>query len=340
MTSPNQERRRVLKIFGALPGMLMASSIPGVWSSKALAATNENLHVWRGVALGADATIKIHHPDGAVARGLIDRSLAEVARLEGIFSLYDPRSALSRLNRDGLLDAPPLELVELLGRSVEFTRMTGGAFDVTVQPLWKLYAEHFSRPDADPAGPAMGDVAAARACVGSQGIVVASNRIHLGRRGAAVTLNGIAQGYLTDRVVELLRSAGIGHTLVDMGEIRAMDGRPEGGPWRAGLRDPGSPGKIMHEISLDNRALATSAGSGTLLDPAGRFNHIFDPATGATSSRYSSVSVVADNATTADALSTAFSLMPATAIAPIANRLRLSVYLRLAGGALTILNPI
>jgi thiamine biosynthesis lipoprotein len=310
-----------------MPGMLLFSGVPALRADAAATMPKDNLHVWRGVALGADAMIQLQHPDAAAARDLIDASLAEVARLERVFSLYDPHSALSRLNRAGSLEAPPLELVDLLGRSVAFSRMTGGAFDVTVQPLWDLYAAHFSRPGADPAGPRREDIAATLARVGYGSIVLAPDRIRLARRGAAVTLNGIAQGYLTDCVVDLLRRAGIGQTLVDMGEIRAMDGRPTGGPWVVGLDDPAAPGHVTRRIVLDNRAVSTSGGYGTPLDPASRFNHIFDPATGATSSRYRSVSVVADGATTADALSTAFSLMPPEAIAPLARRLRLHVYL-------------
>ena len=338
MTRPDPGRRRFLKILGSAPGMLLAAHAPAVRADAAFAAPEANLHVWRGVALGADAMIQLHHPDAAAARDLIDKSLTEVARLERIFSLYDPDSSLSRLNRDGSLSEPPLELVELLGRSVDFSEMTGGAFDVTVQPLWDLYAAHFSRPDADPAGPSRQELAAALARVGYRSIVVAPERVQFARRGAAVTLNGIAQGYLTDCVVNLLRRAGIGQTLVDMGEIRALDGRPLGGPWVVGLERSRSPGRVKRRIALDNRAVSTSGGYGTPLDPAGHFNHIFDPATGGTSWRYRSVSVVADCATTADAFSTGFSLMPVEAIAPLARQLRLSVYLSMPDGGEKTLN--
>jgi len=338
MTSPDPGRRRFLRILGAMPGMLLLSGMPRAGAE--VAASQENLHVWRGVALGADAMIELHHPDAAAAQDLIDRSLVEVARLERIFSLYDPESTLSRLNREGNLDGPPLEMIELLGSSIEFSKMTGGAFDVTVQPLWNLYAAHFSRPGADPAGPGKQELAETLARVGYGSIVLAPQNVRLTRRGAAVTLNGIAQGYLTDRIVELLRGAGVGQTLVDMGEIRAMDGKPSGGPWIVGLERPGYRGHVMRRIALYDRAVSTSGGYGTTLDPAGRFNHIFDPKTGATSSRYRSVSVVADCATTADALSTAFSLMPVDAIAPIARRLRLNVYLAMEDGSCKTLNVV
>src|SRR5690606_13900617 len=101
---------------------------------------------------------RLAHPDAVAARGLLDRCATELVRLERIFSLYRADSALSRLNAAGTLDAPPLELVELLGRAAAASDATGGAFDVTVQPLWRRYADHFAVPDADPAGPPIDDV--------------------------------------------------------------------------------------------------------------------------------------------------------------------------------------
>ena len=130
------------------------------------------------------------------------------------------------------------------------------------------------------------------------------------RRGAAITLNGIAQGFATDRVVERLRQAGLSTTLVDIGEIRAIGARPEGTPWRVGLGDPDRPGVLTETVDLVDRAVATSAGAGFRFDSEGRFTHLFDPATGRSPQRYSTVSVMAPTATEADALSTAFSLMP------------------------------
>ena len=102
-----------------------------------------------------------------------------------------------------------------------------------------------------------------------------------------------------------------------MGEIRAIGARPEGTPWRVGLADPERPGVLTETVDLVDRAVATSAGAGFRFDSAGRFTHLFDPATGRSPSRYSTVSVIAPTATEADALSTAFSLMPLSRIQDI-----------------------
>ena len=95
-----------------------------------------------------------------------------------------------------------------------------------------------------------------------------------------------------------------------MGEIRAIGARPEGTPWRVGIADPDRPGVLTETIDLVDRAVATSAGAGFRSTPTGRFTHLFDPATGRSPHRYRTVSVMAPTATEADALSTAFSLMP------------------------------
>ena len=128
--------------------------------------------------------------------------------------------------------------------------------------------------------------------------------------GMAVTLNGIAQGYITDKVVDLLRAEGIDHSLVDMGETRVMGTHPDGRSWDVAIADPDEPTRIAAVLPLVDRALATSGAYGFRFDPSGRFNHLFNPATGACAWVYRSVTTVADRATAADALSTAFSLMP------------------------------
>lgn len=304
--SPAFDRRRFLGVAAAAAGL---SLLPG-----GVRAERVPLQVWRGVALGADAMLQIAHPDPKEAERLIALCLAEIARLEQVFSLYRPDSALVALNRDGSLENPPADLVRLLSEATGFSRLTGGAFDATVQPLWQLYAGHFSRPDADPDGPPAAAVAGTRRLVDHRAVRIEPDRIALVRRGMAVTLNGIAQGYVTDRVAERLKAEGLERVLVDLGEIRALGSHPAGRPWQVALRDPVDGTRPEVTIPLADRAVATSAGAGTRFDPAGRFSHLFDPGSGRCAAEWLSVSVIADDATTADALSTALSAMPETAV--------------------------
>ncbi len=272
---------------------------------------------WHGSALGAQVSIEIHHLDRAEAGRLVERCLSEVRRLEHQFSLYRTDSAICALNRTGILVAPEADMVALLKASQSFAGLTEGAFDPTVQPLWQLYADHFASDLPDPNGPSPQKLAETLAKVGQDGLLVGEGRIALTRRGAAITLNGIAQGYATDRVVETLRRAGLSTTLVNMGEIRAIGARPDGRPWRVGLADPDRPGALTETVDLVDRAVATTAGAGFRFDATGRFTHLFDPVTGRSPSRYRTVSVIAPTATDADALSTASSLMPLSGIRDI-----------------------
>jgi thiamine biosynthesis lipoprotein len=276
---------------------------------------------WQGRVMGAAATLQIHHHDEAAARRLIERSLAEVRRLEQVFSLYRDDSALSVLNRQGMLVAPPAELVALLADCRRYFELTGGGFDPTVQALWTLFRDHFSRPGADPQGPPAPALRAALARVGFDRVGFNEDRILLHRSGMALTLNGIAQGFATDRVVTLLRREGIESSLVDMGESRALGARPDGTPWRIGVADPDQPDRLGTTLDVVDQAVATSGAYGFRFDPAGRFNHLFDPRTGACAHLHRSVTVTTPTATTADALSTAFSLMAPERIEQALRRL-------------------
>lgn len=307
-------RRRFLGISAAAAGLAL---LPLRGRATAAAQMVE----WQGTALGAQASIRIHYHESDAAAEALRLVLQDVRRLEAVFSLYRDDSALVRLNRQGHLIAPAPELADLLLACRQYAELTDGAFDPTIQPLWQLYSRHFARAGAAPAGPAPAELAAALQSVGLQHVLVDRDRIAFRRRGMAISLNGIAQGYVTDRVIERLRQHGIEHTLVDMGESRALGHHPSGRPWQAMIADPLAPGRGGVILPLADLALATSGAYGFQFDPAGRFNHIFDPRSGSSPQRYRSVSVTMPTATAADALSTAFTLMTPAAIEAVLRRL-------------------
>jgi len=259
---------------------------------------------WVGQALGARASIRIDHPE---AEAITARCLAEIDRLENILSLYRPDSALSRLNREGALDAPPFELLECLSLAGTVHRASGGLFDPTVQPLWSLWAEAAAagrRPSPQARHEAL-------ARTGWRRLRLDAARIAL-EPGMAITLNGIGQGYVADRVALLLEAEGLDDVLIDTGELRALGARPDGAEWPVRLAGGGA-------VGLRARALATSAPLGTCFDAAGRDGHILDPRSGMPAPlAWRSVSISAPGAALADALSTAACL---TADRPALERL-------------------
>ncbi len=285
-------RRRFLAISAA------ATALPRVALAEARIAR------WRGTALGAGASMTLTGIGKAEAAPLIDQAVAEIGRLEAIFSLHRAGSALSRLNSTGRLSAPPPEMLELLTLCDAIHRWTGGVFDPTIQPLWQLHAECAAKRRL----PSDAEIDDARARAGWAGLRFDTSGVASARPGMALTLNGIAQGYIADRIADLLRAAGMAGVLVDMGEIHAVGRRADGTAWRAGIamREVGSG---FDPVPLIDRALATSAPQGTVLDRKGRIGHIIDPRTGRPGGSWHQVSVSAPRAALADGLSTAFCLM-------------------------------
>ena len=324
-------RRRFISIVACCAAPLSAS--------RAAAAPS----VWRGIAMGALASMTLVHPDRARAEALIGECVTEIARLEAILSLYRADSALVRLNAAGELQAPPQELLELLSFALMLSRQTEGAFDPTVQPLYRLYAEHFARPGADARGPARTAIARVLQAVDFRAVELGTDSIRFTRPGMALTLNGIAQGYLTERIAARLRNAGFSDVLVDLGEARALGQRPGGGAWRAALADPRDPARSLLELPLGEGrgalpALATSAGYGTRFGPDPRLHHLLDPHTGGSANHWLSVSVAAPSATLADGLSTALSIVgPARAAALLARHAPVRAYVVDALGSLRTL---
>lgn len=296
-------RRRLLTVLAASAALSPA---------ELLAAPRAHVTRWQGRALGGEARLILHGLPEATARRAIESAVAELRRLEAVFSLYRADSAVSRLNRDGVLADPPPELVTVLARALRWSAATGGAFDPTVQPLWALYRDHFAAPNADPAGPAAEAVAAARRLIGWRRVAVSPREIRFAGKNMALTLNGIAQGAITDRVADLLHRQGLRHALIDLGEVRALDGRPDGKPFRVGLAGSAGAAAPAVVLPLVDGAVASSVSDGSRIGgPAGP-GHILVPGTGSSPSLHRRVSVVADRAIDADALSTALLAMPET----------------------------
>ncbi len=253
---------------------------------------------WQAEALGGTLRVDLRGPRGLGAE-IAAQIGAAIAEVEAAASLFRADSALPRLNAVGRLDDPPLALRDLLVLAGRVHAATQGQFDPTVQPLWRALAE----------GRGTADLALARASIGWDRVQVDGAGVRLAP-GQALTLNGIAQGYAADRVRDLLRAAGYGTVLVDMGEFAAR-----GGPFTLGVEDPDW--GLLATRRLTDGAIATSSPAAMRLGAA---FHILGPAGG--TPHWSTVSVEAESAALADGLSTAFCLMPVQAIHATCARLQ------------------
>jgi len=251
-----------------------------------------------GKALGAEISMAVYHKTKAEAEKALDAAFAELETVEQVMSIYRPQSELSRLNRDGELKNPHKYLVEILEASNKLSARCNGAFDVTVQPLWTLYFDAQKKK----ALPSDAEIETTRKLVDYKKLEVARDRVRFTDKGMGATLNGIAQGYASDKVTAVLREAGVAHALVNTGEIRAIGKKPAGAAWTVGIQDPRRDDAYAALAKLDDLALSTSGDYNTFFSDDKVFNHIFDPATGKSPVLFSSVTVVAKTGTEADGL--------------------------------------
>lgn len=258
-------RRRFLSVCA------MASAVSVLPVAQVIAAVP--LHRWRGILLGAEVGLTLAHPDKHTAERIFERVVNEIKRLENIFTLYDSYSELSRLNAAGMLRNPSPEMVDILQQAFRYNTMTKGAFDVTVKPLEDEQSLEL---------------------IGMNKLEVDQNEIRFKQQGMRITLNGIAQGYITDRITDLLKQEGLRNVLVELGEKRAIGGHPTGRPWFLALSG------VQEPVAFVDMALATSAS----VSPNTGRHHIYNPHTGRYVDENRVISVLAKHASMADALST------------------------------------
>jgi len=251
---------------------------------------------WYGTAFGAHASFELRG-DTALAQVALRAATDTLTRLETLFSLYIPESIVSKLNRTGKAKMPP-EFAALMKLVDKAHKQTTGLFDPTIQPLWRALA---ITPDKTIANK-LNWVGWEKWCRNGQNISFKQPKM-------AITLNGIAQGFATDRVREVLNAYGFKDTVVNIGEYYVGET-----PETIGVSD--TAGNFLSTQVIQNGAIATSSPSALMLTKDG--GHILHPKKGAVLSRWDTVSVQATTAGFADAYSTALTLAPDT---ELANRL-------------------
>lgn len=255
----------------------------------------------RSWALGSDVTMTVVGAPTERANMALDAAFAELETVEQVMSLYRPDSELCQLNRQRVLTQPHPYLVEVLSASAAVSHVSDGAFDVTVQPLWDLFATAHKQGRV----PADDEVAGVRRVVDWRAVEIRDDRIRLHASATAITLNGVAQGFAADRAVAALRRHGIEHALVNTGEVGSLGAKPNGDDWTVGVQHPRQRDAFVALAALNGRSLSTSGDYETTFSDDFAKNHILDPTTGQSPRELSSVSIVAPTAMQADALSTA-----------------------------------
>lgn len=261
--------------------------------------------VWRERALlgfGTTLWLRAAHSEGSTVERALDAAVQAVRHVEAQMSLFDPASAVSRLNRDGALREPDADLLRVLQLARQVAARSAGAFDITVQPLWRAW-EAACRAGRTPT---RHELSKARALVGWRGVEADAERVVLRRPGMAITLNGIAQGYAADLARARLAAHGIEHALLDTGEWAPLGCGPEGQPWTLAVADPrgdaGGAVQAVAALQARGRSVATSSDVHTPFTADLRHHHIFDPRSGESPTGLASVTVLAPSCALADAL--------------------------------------
>lgn len=280
--------------------------------------TDMNSHsplIWRErllVGFGTSLWIKAGHHNADQLEAALTTAVQIIRSVESEMSLFDPDSALSRLNRTGVLHQPGASLRAVLNFSAQVSQRSGGAFDASMQPLWRVWSE------AAKAGslPSHRLLQRAQQRVNWRAVEVTASQVRLNQPGMQLSLNGIAQGYASDLVRASLQAHGIRHALIDTGETSLLGEGPDARPWTFDIESAAMAARTAGTqntppvLISDGRAMATSSDAHTVFSPDHRHHHILNPTSGYSPQYWSSVTVIADRCVMADALTKVFFMLP------------------------------
>jgi len=257
--------------------------------------------------MGTAVSVELWCDDRRAGDAAADAVMAEMHRIDATMSPHKPMSELSRINRNASAEAVPLsvEMAGLVERAMFFSHLSGGAFDITYASVGELYDYRAGVAPNDEA------VAQARAAVGWRHLVLdpRARTLRFGRAGMRIDLGGFAKGHAVDNACKILRRRGIEHAMVAAGgDSRVIGSRGtslhDRRPWTIAIRDPRRPDAVVAVLPLEDTSISTSGDYERFFERDGvRHHHIVDPATGRSPHSVRSVTVLASDGLTSEALS-------------------------------------
>ncbi|MHC4552427.1 MAG: FAD:protein FMN transferase [Planctomycetota bacterium] len=262
--------------------------------------------------MGTVARILTLSEDENQARSAIAAAFEAIDRVDELMNDYDPNSMLSQLSLTAVDTPVPVdeELFDVLAAAKQYSRLSDGAFDVTIGPVVKLWR----KAKVDETVPTESELAVARSLVGHENLLLdaEAKTVQFAKPGMSLDVGGIAKGYAIDRAIQALQDAGLAGGMVDIGGDLRCFGTPanRAAYWLIGLQDPKHPDDIMMVLNMNDRAVATSGDYQRFVVIDGqKHSHIKDPKTADSAQSLSSVSIIAPNAMAADALATAVTVL-------------------------------
>ena len=307
-TSGPMNRRSFLKLSGVLGiGLASATAIP-TWAE----AVRFNRKLYKvsktRLAMGTFVSMTLLHSSKDQAEEAMGEAFLEIDRLSRTINRFDETTAVAQLNREGFLKDVPPEIAAVVFRALEYYRISNGAFDISVKPVVDLFKEKFSHGQNIP--PTEGELRKALSLVNASKIEFEGSYLKFKDPGMGITLDGIAKGYIVDRASQVLAKHRIKNHLINAGgDIRTMGHGRDKKPWTIAVQDPQKKKNYPDIIHMTDGAIATSGNYEIYFDKEKMFHHIVNPGTGLSPDASTSVSVMAETAMDADALSTSVFVM-------------------------------
>ncbi len=270
--------------------------------------------------MGTSVRVELWHADPGKGAEVLETVMAEMERIDALMSTYKEDSEISAVNRDAANSAVSVsdELAGLVARSLELSRLTGGAFDVTYASVGYLYDFRArQRPQA-------GQIEEALPSVDYRFVDVDLDppAISFRRAGVRIDLGGIAKGYAVERGAAILRDNGVEHGIVTAGGDSRIVGDRRGKPWVVGVRHPRDKQRVVTRMPLRDEAISTSGDYERYFEEDGvRYHHIIQPTTGRPAGAVYSVTVIGPDATMTDGLSTSVFVLGVAAGLALVERL-------------------
>jgi thiamine biosynthesis lipoprotein len=269
-------------------------------------ATSQITHKRKLFMLGSPFEVTAVAKDTIKANEYIDLAVAEVKRIENLISDWIPTTQISEINRNAGIKPVKVdtEVFELVERAIKISQITNGAFDISyasMDKIWKFDGSMKVMPTEEA-------IKKSVAKIGYKNIILnpKEHTIFLKLEGMKLGLGGIGQGYIADKVKDLLFSKGCVSGIINVsGDINAWGKQPDGKPWTVGIVNPLNKNKIFATFPIEDSAVETSGSYEKYVIFNGiRYSHIIDPRTGYPAKGVVSVSVFAKQTEIADALAT------------------------------------
>ncbi len=258
--------------------------------------------------MGTSVRAELWATDRAKGEAALEAVMEEMRRIDRTMSPFKPDSELSRINREAAQMPVPIskEMFDLITRSIQFSEMSDGAFDITFSSVGYMYDYRKG------VKPSEAEIAKALPALNYRHLQLdrSAQTIHFVRTGVRIDLGGIAKGYAVDNCIALLKARGIKQALVTAGGDSRVIGDRGGRPWMIGIRDPRQKEGMVAMIPLVDAAISTSGDYERYFEADGvRYHHIINPKTGKSATGVRSVTIIGPDSITNEGLTKSVFIM-------------------------------